>query len=1302
MAVDLLERSSVFREQMANCEVALAPFVDWSLEGVLRGFDGAPGLERVDVVQPVLFAVMVSLAELWRSCGVRPDAVLGHSQGEIAAAHVAGGLSLEDAARVVAVRSRALSSLAGHGGMVSVSARLDAIGELLEPLGEQVAIAAVNGPSTIAISGEGEALERLLEQCAADGIEAKRIPVDYAAHSSAVESVRSQLLEGCAGIDPRGGEVPFYSTVTEGLLDTAELDGEYWYRNLRDTVKLLPAVHTLIEKGHSTFIEVSPHPVLTVGVQATIDEMQAAAAHVKVLGTLRRGEDGWGSFSAALAHAWVHGVAVQWRAIFASSDAQLAELPTYPFQRERYWLGAPGSETSDLLSVGQLPTDHPLLGAALALPDGEWLFTGRVSLEADQWLSDHVAMGMTLLPATAFLELALQACERLGCNRVVDLALHAPLIISGSASLQLQVRVGALDECGARALSVYSRPQSAPETGLLEGGWTQNASGTLQSGGSPSPALRQDGGQWPPDGATELDVEHLYDVLMGAQLEYGPSFQGLRRAWTLDGEVYGEVSLAESECEQASRYAIHPALLDAALHAGAFMGSSTGEACVGRLPVAFDDVSPGRFGSHSLRVCISPLEDGLISLRAFDDAGKPVVRVGSLAMRAVTREEMLSSRTHDSLFEMDWSPTSIDPLAVNSQEWLAIGSSQRWPAGLWPAEGPQFYSSVRDFIENRERGASIPQVVLAMCPAAEGAQGGSSEQVLEQAHANSKWALELIQQWLAEEEWLGASRLVILTRGALQVRAGERVQGLGEAPVWGLVRAVQAESPNRIVLVDLDDDARSWNALAGALESQEQQMAIRAGRVLAPRLKRVGVAQTHTFPLNAERTVLITGGTSGLGALLARRLVERHGARSLLLASRTGRGAEGVVELEAELTERGAQVGVVACDVSERAQVQRLLDAVPAERPLGAVVHAAGVLDDGLLASLSPERMASVLRPKVDGALHLHELTEELDLSVFALFSSASATLGGAGQANYAAANSFLDALAAHRRSLGLAGTSVAWGLWDTTVGMGGSLTEVDRLRLSAKGLRPMTVNQGLDLFEVALANDQAFVLAMALDMVRLSSRARSQRVPSVLRGLVRATRRPAGDGAFESLAARAMGLADRERERLVLDVTLAHTATVLGHTSSAAVEPARTFKELGFDSLTAVELRNRLADDVGFPLPATLAFDHPTPNAVVRYLLRRLAEQREGAVASLDDELGQLERRLSQIASQEDSRPMVVGLLRSLLAELDSHDRDAVEDVEVASASAVEVLELIDREFGALERHDAVVEPPEVGSPHG
>ncbi|MGA2166258.1 MAG: SDR family NAD(P)-dependent oxidoreductase, partial [Solirubrobacteraceae bacterium] len=476
-------------------------------------------------------------------------------------------------------------------------------------------------------------------------------------------------------------------------------------------------------------------------------------------------------------------------------------------------------------------------------------------------------------------------------------------------------------------------------------------------------------------------------------------------------------------------------------------------------------------------------------------------------------------------------------------------------------------------------------------------------------------ALELVQAWLSDERFDGA-RLVFVTRGAVAVREGERVEGLPAAAVWGLVRSAQAESPGRLALVDVDGEGASWSALGAALAGDEPQVGVRAGQPFAPRLARAGseVGEDLASAVDPERTVLITGGTGGLGALLAAHLVGEHGVRSMLLASRRGPDAPGARELRARLEKLGARVEIVACDVGDREQLARLLCAVPAEYPLGAVVHTAGVLDDGVIASLTPERVDRVLAAKVDAALHLHELTRGLGLWAFVMFSSLAGTYGAPGQGNYAAANVFLDALAAHRRAQGLPASSLAWGMWAQDSAMTGALTEADLARIERSGVSPLSPAEGLELFDAARALDRALVIPARLNLRALRAIARIGGVPPLLRGLIRAPTRRAR-AASGSLAARLASIPPEEREGATLQIVRAEIAAVLGHSSAERVDAGRAFKDLGFDSLSAIELRNRLDATTGLTLPATLIFDYPTPLALARHLLEE-AVSASGSVA--------------------------------------------------------------------------------------
>ncbi|ONF70694.1 beta-ketoacyl synthase, partial [Amycolatopsis keratiniphila subsp. keratiniphila] len=1087
----------VFAESMAECEAALSSFVDWKLSEVLSD---AAALGRVDVVQPVLFAVMVSLARLWRACGVEPAAVVGHSQGEIAAACVAGALSLDDAARVVCLRSRAILALSGRGGMVSVAASEDRVRELLP---EGVSVAAVNGPSAVVVSGDIAGLEALVKRCELLDVRAKRIPVDYASHSAHVDAIERDVVSALAGISPQEPVIPFYSTVTDEPL---ELDAGYWFRNLRGTVQFARTVDRLLEDGFRFFVEVSPHPVLVPGIS------EDAVA----LGSLRRGEGGAERFVTSLAEAHVHGLSPAWSSILPTAD--WVDLPTYPFQRKRFWLEA-GTAAGDASAFGQTVVDHPLLGAVVAVPGtGGLLYTGRISLETHPWLADHAVSGTVLVPGTAFVELALSAGAPVDCALLDELTLEAPLVLEEGTDVRLSVELGDADVDGRREVGVYSRRGDEP--------WTRHANGVLlpETDGVPTPLA-----EWPPAGAERVGVEALYDELADAGLEYGPAFQGLRAAWRRENEVFAEIDLPEAQTGDAPAFGLHPALLDGALH-GIALGVLPEDGDGLRLPFAFSGVRLWSRGATALRVRLRPAADG-VALTVADAEGLPVADVDGLLLRPVSVSGLGGYR--ESLFGLDWVPA---------------GATEPHDATVWHCESGEL------------------RTVLGA-------------------------ALERVRTWLDEP---GDGPLVVATRGGIATERPDPVT----AAVWGLVRSAQSEHPGRFVLVDGDVPA--------ALPAGEAQVVVRDGVSFVPRLVRVpepGPAR----PWSDDDVVLITGGTGLLGAAVAKHLVVAHGVRSLVLLSRSGASAPGATALADELTGLGAEVRILACDAADREALSQVL----AAQPVTGVVHAAGVLDDGLITAQTAERLDRVLAPKVDAAVNLHELLP--DAAPFVMFSSAAGVFGNPGQSGYAAANAFVDALVERRRADGVAAASLAWGLWATTSAMTDS-ADVDRM--ARAGLTGLSTEEGLDLLDAALATGRTLTVPMRLDLAAL----RAEEVPPLLRGLVRARARraPDGGGAFR---ARLAGLDADGRDAEILELVRGQVAAVLGHDGADAIDAGVAFLELGFDSLTAVDLRNRLAASTGLRLPPSLVFDHPTPLAVAERISGDFAVpgQAEPAPAATD-----------------------------------------------------------------------------------
>ncbi len=1471
MGVELLDTAPVFAQQIEACEQAFSEFVDWSLTDVLRGAPGAPGPDRVDVVQPVLFAVMVSLAELWKSVGVSPDAVIGHSQGEIAAAYVAGALSLRDAARVVTLRSKLLRSLAGPGGMLSIACSTERARELLAPYGNRVSIAAVNGRSAVVVSGDVAALDELVAFCADLELRTRRIDVDYASHSVEVEAIRGELAEALAGIEPRSSRTAFFSTVTGNRLDTAGLDADYWYRNIRQTVQFDQAVRSACEHGYRTFIESSPHPALIAGIEDTANDC-AGDTEAIVVPTLGRDDGGLERFLASAATAFVAGLSVDWRG--ALDGAGFVELPTYAFDRRRFWLSGEGV-AADAAGLGLATSEHPLLSAVVELPaSGGVVLTGRLAPNLQGWLADHAVSGVAVFPGAGFVELAIRAGDEVGCSTVDELTLQAPLLLpakdSGSGSVAVHVVVGAEEQDGRRSVSIFSRTDAGS-------GWVCHAEGAL-SPGPVEPGV--DLSVWPPAGAVAADTADCYERLAARGYGYGPAFQGLTATWVRGDEVFAEARLPESAGGVAG-FGLHPALLDAAMHALVVGQHIGGEAQEVMLPFAWQGVSLHAAGASAVRARIAPAGTSAVSIELADGLGLPVLSVRAMAARPVSEQQLraaVSGAGPDRLFEVNWSP-------------------------------------------------AIPTVTNAEAPAHEVFESVAAEgDPVAGAHQRTHRALAAVQAWLTEHD---SGVLLVATRGAVGL-AGEDVTDLAGAAVWGLVRSAQTEHPGRIVLVDSDaplDDA----AIATVLAAGEPQVVLRGGAAYVARVRgtravdgimtppadgpwRLGISSAGTFenlqlepvpgadaplepgqvrvalraiatnfrdvmitlgmfthdallggegagvvvevgpgvtefavgdsvygffpdgsgtlvpgdvrllvPMPADwsyaeaagisavfttaymafihlaevrpgqrvlvhaaaggvgmaavqlarhlglevfatasrgkwdtlramgfdddhiadsrslefedkfravtggrgmdvvldslagefvdaslrlvapggmflemgktdirdpgavaqeypgvryrafdlfepgrprmhqwmlelaglfdagilkplpvttfdvrrartalrylsqarhigkvvmtlpsglssGTVLITGGTGMAGATLARHLVAHHGVRDLALLSRRGAEAPGSADLIAELEAAGARVRAVACDAADRDALARAI----ADMPLSGVIHAAGVLDDAMVTSLTPERVDEVLRAKVDAAWNLHELTRDLNLSAFVMFSSMAGLVGSSGQGNYAAANSFLDGLAAHRRAHGLPAISLAWGLWDQASTMTGGLGAGDLARLGRDGILALSSAEAMELFDTALIVDEPFLAPARIDLGAL--RAHSFAVPPMFADLLNApTRRRVDDTlaaakSKSALAHRLQGLPEAGQHAVLLDLVRSHIATVLGNTSAEAIDPDKAFQELGFDSLTAVEMRNRLKTATGLALSPTLIFDYPTPNGLASYMRSELA----------------------------------------------------------------------------------------------
>ncbi|MFE3784113.1 SDR family NAD(P)-dependent oxidoreductase [Amycolatopsis sp. NPDC059090] len=1119
MGAALAAAFPVFSAALDEVCAELDQHLDRPLKTVL--FEKPRLINQTGYTQPALFAIEVALFRLLASWGIKPDFLLGHSIGELAAAHVAGVFSLADAATLVAARARLMQALPSGGSMVALQATED---EVTPHLTDEVSIAAINGPDSVVLSGTEDAVAAVVAMF--DGRKSSKLKVSHAFHSPLMEPMLAEFATVARGLTYHQPEIPLVSTVGP---DVDMSTPDYWVRQVRAAVRFHDGVGTLAAQGVGRFVEVGPDGVLSALVRQTSDAL--------VVPVLRKDREEPAAALTALAELFVSGLTPDWAAVFADRGAQRIDLPPYAFQRKRYWLDARANR-DEVTAAGLTSAGHPLLGAAVALADTDGVvLTGRLSVETHPWLAEHQLGDAVTVPGTAFLELVVRAGDQVGSGRIEELTLGSPLVLPARGGIQVQVTVGAAGERDVRSVTVHSRTEDD------DADWTLHASGSVApqsaSGGT---ALTE----WPPAGAESVAIDGLYDDFADTGLTYGPLFRSLQAVWQRDGEIFAEVALPEDS--DADRFGLHPAALDACTHALRVAGG--GDGGVGRVPFCWTGVELHATGASALRVRFTPTTEDGFTIALADPTGAPVATVAETVFRAFAAPVAEQAAP---LYRIEWQ-RSVDV----------------------------------------ETTVDTADVQILECV---GESGTAAE-----THELTHRVLAALQAWLAEEH-PSQARLVVVTRGA--VPAAGDVTDLAASAVWGLVRSAQEENPDAFVLLDLDAETTPESVLPQVLASGEAQAAVRLGTVLVPRLVRTTPELERPY-FCPHGTVLVTGASGALGGKLARHLVAEHGVRRLLLLSR--RITPALDQLAAELRESEVDVRLERCDVADRAALAGVLASLPEENPLTAVVHAAGVLDDGVVTALTPDRVDAVLAPKVDGALNLHELTREIALSAFVLFSSVSGVLGAPGQGSYAAANAYLDALASHRVAHGLPGLSLDWGLWGEVGGMGGTLTEEEVQRLAASGIVPLSTAEGLAMFDRAIAVRKPTAVPAKLDLPVLR---KLDRLPRTLEQLVgRTTRRvaAAAESSVDSFGARLLGLPEEDRRDAVLELVRSHAATVLGYRAAHEIEPSAQFQSLGFDSLTAIELRNGLTAATGQRLPATLIFDHPTPTALAAHLLDELA----------------------------------------------------------------------------------------------
>jgi acyl transferase domain-containing protein/acyl carrier protein len=1206
----------------------------------------APLLDETSYTQPALFTFEVALFELLTSRGVRPTLLLGHSIGELAAAYVAGMWSTSDACMLVAARARAMQSVPAGGAMISIRAAIEQVLLVVEAHGG-CDVAAVNGPLSTVISGDVDAVEAVAREFAERGCEIRRLQVSHAFHSRHMDAALEQLRTAARSIRHHAPRLAIVSNLSGEIADADQLrEPEYWVRHAREAVQLSAGVRSLEGAGINACIEVGPGRALASMVDACLSD--AGRERISLGAVLR--EDGTSErvgFELALVRLHCAGVEIDWQTHFDNSSevgaaARRVALPTYAYHHRHLWLDSPRPRV-DVETAGLEQSEHPLLGVRLDLAErGELVFGARLDLNTHAWLGEHRVFGRPVLPATALLELVRAAAEQAGAQIIAMLRLEAPLVLDAQQPTKVQVTVAAADENGLRPVSLHSRLASEP--------WRLHARGSARARTSDDAVPAAVETTWPLPEARELELERdgrsLYARLTAVGLDYGPSFQGLVRAWALGNRRFVEIRRPDG-LAHARGYRLHPALLDAALHLLAVESLGRADDAELQLPVAWGEVRvhctelPAIVRAE-LRISGEFGRERRHAIALYDETGRPLASIGALVSRPVSRASIDRAAASGPLafHEVAWQPIAATRTVASASSLVVLGEAGRRTDSLAASLGCKRVAELDAWTEP-------PPGQLVLVP--------TGPSPLASAINTS----EELKIWLREPSW-AASALAVVTRGAIAV-ADESAPGLECAPVWGLVRSVQREHPGRrLQLIDLDDDPRSLAALPDALGTREPELVVRRGKLEQPRLERRLVLEQAQIELDPTRTVLITGATGALGSAVARHLVERHGVREIILCSLRGSAAPNIHRLEGALEASGVRPRVVACDVSDEAAVAELLRSIPDEHPLQLIVHAAGELADGTLDSLDAGRFARVFAAKVDGA---HALDRHADRHVrLVLFSSLAGTLGAAGQANYAAANTYLDAFAAECRAAGRPTVSVAWGPW---AGEGMAARQSAGARMARRGVLPLSLAEGLALFDVALASPRAQLVAARFDTDALEDRNDTSAMLARLDGRT-ARQRSARVG--PRLAERLVDLEPARQLDLVTHAVREQAMRALALDDADRIPLDQPLQNLGLDSLSALELRDVLQSMTGLRFESTLLFDQPSIEALAAHVLMRLVEASDGRARELDDgtdpvdpvgptDMDDMLRR--RIAGIPLERLRSAGLLDHLLQLADVQDDD-------------------------------------------
>jgi myxalamid-type polyketide synthase MxaE and MxaD len=1257
---------------LEECDRLVRAEAGWSLLEQLWAGEQACRLDEPDYCQPALFAMQVALANLWRSWGIVPDAVVGHSMGEVAAAHLSGALSLDDAVRVICQRGRAIRTVSGRGRMAVVELSADAVRDELRGFEGRLSVAAVNAPTSTVISGDPEAVEEVTARLQEREIFCRVLQsVDFASHSPQMEPLKGGLAGALHDLRPTAARLPMYSTVTGKVADGGALDGTYWAENIRTPVLFAAAVDGLLDDGHDVFVELSPHPVLLPAITQCAQTRRQEAA---LLPSLHREQPPREVMLTSLGGLYAIGFEPAWTALHPG-PRRLVRLPSYPWQRERCWLASPGGPPP--LPGGT--TGHPLLGHHLQLAGaaGSHVWESTVSVAAPAFLHDHRVQGIAVFPGAAWLEMVRAAAAQAyggGVNAITAVELERMLVLDDAGAATIQLRTSAANGAGA-SFHLYARP--ADDT-HHDPEWTLHATGTILPGEPAAvdlPALDLDAVRTRCRNPV-APADH-YQAMSSRGLEYGPAFQAVEQLWQGEREALA-VLVPPSEVQpEIGTYGVHPVLLDAGLQvlAAAFQDDIDADDRRPYVPIGIDRMvarpaaagGPARLWAHArMRPAAEAAPAGVVGdVWLSDDDGATVVALEGVHIRQLDSDGWLptSMALDRARYEVHWRRQergAPQPSKQSGGGWLIFADSGGVGAALAArltedgepavlvAPGAGYDDSDPDRLTIRpDQGDEVRRAVGAARERMGALRGvvhlwsldATVERVRGQRFARDRIyarpnrlravqrlgvvnALHLVHA-LADDASADAARLWFLTSGVHSIDGSSPPVSVAQAPLWGLGRVAALEHPElRPTLVDLgpspDVAVAEWIADELRADDVETQVAVRGGERHVARLVRP--ASPRTAPVDAvpaEATYLVTGGLGALGLLVARWLVE-HGARHLVLVGRRGPDDAAEQELQA-LRGAGAEVRVARADVSdELALAQVIADAAMSMPPLRGVVHAAGALDDATLGTLDPARLLAILEPKVLGGWNLHNLTADLPLDFFVLFSSLAGTLGSPGQGNYAAANAFLDALAWLRASQGRPALSIAWGPWEDT-GLSVRPEGVGRFveRAGVKGIAPAS---GIEWLGRLLSLETPQTAVALVDWERWAAHSTVAAGSLLTSELVAAG--PASAAAEAGPRGGTLTVDDlfaadpADRQGLLesyLHVAIARALDM----KPEKLDADQPLTGVGLDSLVAVGMKNQIEVDLGMSLPLAAALEGSSLRELAAQML---ASTTTGAPPQRDD----------------------------------------------------------------------------------